>query len=237
MARTKDPHAAAIKAWETRGRAVRGSGSEPIASGGDFGAIGLADLGKVLESQWTGRDREEIDGAVQILRHEIRSLQIPDTATDGLSHIFVTSEVKIREFSHDPAEPAMGVYLPGVVPMVVLNAKDIVRRRADVSADTIAHEVGHHAHLSKLTDRTAAEWAVLSRHGANCRLSNGGRLNTTEHFADAFAAYAQHRVPYGRVRLKDLEPKTAEFMERLWRTPSMWRPNRTTLYNDERANG
>src|SRR5512144_2843316 len=40
MARTKDPHAAALKAWETRGRAQETAGGAPTQLRGDFAREG-----------------------------------------------------------------------------------------------------------------------------------------------------------------------------------------------------
>jgi len=86
------------------------------------------------------------------------------------------------------------------------------------NAVEVLHEVGHHVHLSKLSDESSKEWSEISNKGNNCRVSSYGRTNTGEHFAEAFQKFSLGGA--NRARLGKLEPKTHAFMARLWKNPS-----------------
>ena len=80
------------------------------------------------------------------------------------------------------------------------------------AAGTVFHEVGHHVHVSKMTDAAAAEWQGISSNGDNCRISNYGRTDTGEHFAEAYRYYASGR----QLSLRTHEPATHTFMQRVF---------------------
>jgi HK97 family phage portal protein len=106
----------------------------------------------------------------------------------------------------------------------------IIVQPKHMSRNTPIHELGHHVHMAKVTAETSNEWAALSHDGKACKISNYGRTNAGEHFAEAFRNYADTRSPSKpgflapREWLKKVEPNTHAFMAKLWSTPSMWLP-------------
>lgn len=184
------------------------------------------------------RSREKVAAH---LREGLRDLDLPDAVLDGLTGIEICFEnqlavpVGLLVRSQDEGLPIKGFYT-GEQRKAQLNATyfadpwiydDADRKPREVVSKTAAHEMGHHAHLSKLGAQAALEWERLSAGGSLCRISDYGRTNTTEHFAEAFASYARPGAGGGgmnRKALKALEPKAYAFMERLWRDKSMWQP-------------
>jgi len=196
------------------------------------------------------RSREKVAAH---LREGLRDLDLPDAVLDGLTGIEICFENQLAVpagllvRSQDEGLPIKGFYT-GAQRKAQLNATyfadpwiydDADRKPREVEArlaaeggdrvvsKTAAHEMGHHAHLSKLGAQAALEWERLSAGGSLCRISDYGRTNTTEHFAEAFASYARPGAGGGgmnRKALKALEPKAYAFMERLWRDKSMWQP-------------
>jgi hypothetical protein len=89
----------------------------------------------------------------------------------------------------------------------------------------LAHEIGHHVHLSLLTRSAADEWANISNSGASARISGYAKENTGEHFAEAYKAYFGGRDRPGgnydsgwrhtRDNLSRDEAKAYAFMQRL----------------------
>ena len=57
------------------------------------------------------------------------------------------------------------------------------------SAWGLAHEIGHHVHLSRMTAKACDEWANISNSAKTAGLSQYERNNTGEHFAEAYKAY------------------------------------------------
>jgi predicted Zn-dependent protease with MMP-like domain len=80
------------------------------------------------------------------------------------------------------------------------------------------HEIGHYVHLGKLSIKAANEWNGLSQNGQTARISSYARTNTTEHFAEAYRAYAEGG--FQREKLATYEPKSYQFMTRLFTAPA-----------------
>jgi len=259
MARTKDPHGASVKSWETRARNAGGGGV--VQSRGDFAqemtGVGKArpeDVSKLIDitndlgpgeisfEQFAGRadgpsDRSQ-EKVAAYLREGLRDLDLPDAVLDGLAVIEINLEGQMGAELGE-ARDVKGFYT-GEQRRIQLNATyfaeqiyDADRKPREAVSKTAAHEMGHHAHLSKLGAQAALEWERLSRGGSLCRISSYGRTNTTEHFAEAFASYSRPGAGGGGVNrkaLKALEPKAFAFMERLWRDQSMWQPKGQSEY-------
>lgn len=89
----------------------------------------------------------------------------------------------------------------------------------------VLHEVGHYVHLGKLSKKAANEWNRISDNGNNAKISSYARTNTTEHFAEAYRAFAENSTSLrssagSRQVLLTLEPKAYAFMERVFSNPS-----------------
>ena len=100
-------------------------------------------------------------------------------------------------------------------------------------AYVLAHEIGHHVHIAKLTNEAAEQWAALSRDGDAALISAYARMNRGEHFAEAYRAYA--RGGEHRRKLKNLEPASYKFMQRLFRpsgTPDIMPSGFYTSYDE-----
>src|SRR5262249_20157118 len=54
---------------------------------------------------------------------------------------------------------AYGVYTPATQEIIMSSNKDNI---SVIGGNVVAHEVGHHVHLAKLTDGAAAEWEKIS---------------------------------------------------------------------------
>jgi hypothetical protein len=166
----------------------------------------------------------------------MRDLEIPRQALDGIPSIAITSEKEFAWYTtdqgrkYDPSHNAPAGDYQGMTKQVRVNSTHYALRltpregttRAEHVANTIAHEVGHNAHLSKISDSAAVEFSKLSYNGQKCKITSYGTDSTAEHFAEAFKHYA--RPGKMRERLKDLEPETHAFMQRLWGSPGMWQP-------------
>jgi len=254
MARTNDPSAATKKAWLTRARA--GDGGGVVQQRGDF-RVGIQKVGRAtpitdlishsngagdsqqrhrdpddlpLEQPLSQRERDLQTKTDRFLRDGLGPLDLPAGVTDGLSGIKLCTEREMGRF------PPAGDY-NHITRTIRLNtgyfgqmvSDDPDGKPADRTAKVAAHEMGHHVHLSNLSDAAALEWDGLSVGGSNCVLSSNGRKNSKEHFAEAFAAYAHPRwregqavARFNRGYLEGGEPKSFAFMARLWRDPTMW---------------
>jgi len=262
MARTKDPHGASVKSWETRARNAGGGGV--VQSRGDFAqamtGVGKArpeDVSRLIDitkdfaagdisfEEFAGgkadRSDDKQEKVTAYLREGLRDRDLPDAVLDGLAGIEINTEGQMGAWVHsldpDVLARVKGLYT-GETRTVHLNSTQplfAADRKGEEVATSATHEMGHHAHLSKISDRAALEWARLSPDGYSCAISAHGRTNRTEHFADAFAAYANPGAGrLNRSDLKKLEPKTFAFMERLWRDKTMWQPKGQADFHPQR---
>jgi len=151
-----------------------------------------------------------------LVRTQMRTL--PPGHLDGLQSVsFVEhSYVQARSAAHDnKVIDALGVYSPTNHDIVLSSNKDNI---AVIGGNTIAHEVGHHVHMAKLTDEAAAEWEGISNNGQHALISAYAQTNQGEHFAEVYRAYQQGGDK--RAKLKNLEPASYKFMASLNRTDS-----------------
>jgi hypothetical protein len=85
------------------------------------------------------------------------------------------------------------------------------------ASSTMAHEVGHHVHLSLLTHDAAERWnridAATPRGGS--RISAYASANTTEHFAEAYRAWHDQSQGAFREKLAMVSPSVHAFMSDL----------------------
>lgn len=126
---------------------------------------------------------------------------------DGLEEVRFTN----KQYIGTIGGAALGLYTPG------LNRIDISAGVDDervIGGNTVLHEIGHHVHLAKLTNQAATEWGDISKRGTTAKISAYAKTNQAEHFAEAYRAYSSG----GRDRenLKNLEPQSYKFMERLF---------------------
>jgi hypothetical protein len=110
---------------------------------------------------------------------------------------------------------AYGIYTPATQDIVMSSNKDNI---AVIGGNVVAHEVGHHVHLYKLTDAGAAEWEKISEGGQHALISAYARTNQGEHFAEAYRAYEQGGNK--RAALKNLEPASYKYMMSLHKESS-----------------
>lgn len=254
MARTKDPTAATLKSWETRRRnqekaaGIRtrsqpSGGGDVVQQRGDFGVAtsGRAAVAAIVRTAGHFAAREVVDDGIKML-------SLPVEAVLGLTEIRLESQsnmtrpATIRGGIRVPERVALGGYAADLM-RAGINADALIREgglrsKPARAARTLSHEIGHHAHLSRLSDAAAAEWASISKNGKNCEVTSYGMKNTTEHFAEAFSHYAQpdpflDHAPR-RAWLKRAEPEAYAFMERLWTDKSMWRAGGHAEYNRRR---
>jgi len=279
MARTKNPHAATVKAWETRRRNEK---ADPVAPKGDYGAEvarvsglplasadelasavtipdatpGSAATGPVIPTITEIRQQDRIEEAVKA---GLALQDVPRVALDGLAggiQILPTRAFLAPQELFPPRLPSGDYSLHHL--RVRVNAGRLLRldeqgyegeyaqpgspsdRLQRAAGKLVMHEIGHHAYLSRLTDAAAIEWSKISMNGWTCHVTEYGRKNSTEHFSEAFAAYAQPDAKqafqqFHRDHLKAVSPEAHAFMERLWRTPSMWMPNGKASPKPDRA--
>jgi hypothetical protein len=235
VAKTKNPHEAALKSWETRRKSraewgpaqqrgdwKAGSGrsapSAPLPLAGD---VAVTQPAKLMTFQ-------ENDGKAAIgrIKKRLKDFEIPKKALDSLAGVSVVPEVWMKALAAEH-EGAVGLYRPA--------EKTISLSSEWGAANDLAHEIGHHVHLSKLSDEAVSEWADISKNGQEAHISSYAQTNVTEHFAEAFAAYAEAKRSIGaslRKQLQYSEPKAFAFMERLFKTPSMWLPDGKTETRD-----
>jgi len=142
---------------------------------------------------------------------KIETENIPEEHLDGLERIDFTSNqfVLTREASGEISE-AYGVYTPSERTITLASNADNI---SVFGGGTAIHEIGHHVHLSRLTDEGAAEWARISRGGQAAFISAYAQTNQGEHFAEAYRAY--QRGDNHRKKLKALEPTSYKFMRGL----------------------
>ena len=145
----------------------------------------------------------------------------PGVRIPALSWDLVTG-VEVRPAKAYPKKGVTGFYQPDK------NRVNVIAQDNHLSRNTPIHELGHHVHMAKISDAASNEWAALSKGGKACKISNYGKTNTGEHFAEAFRNYADTTQPSKpgfqapREWLKKQEPAVYSFMERLWSNPSMW---------------
>lgn len=79
---------------------------------------------------------------------------------------------------------------------------------------TTFHEIGHHVHLTKLTNEAAREWGKISRTTPKYgRVTSYAGKNHAEHFAETYGHW--HTSAESREHLRATEPAAYAFMERL----------------------
>lgn len=188
---------------------------------------------------------------VSMIGRVVGKYDVPEAALDGLRSIEVSAqwEMAVHIGPDGKKHPFVGMDVDyrdmlgdyqGAIAKVRISAMNFANKKIapwdkrdpnevieDSLGKTLFHEIGHHAHQAKLTNEAAAEWEEISQGGTTCLLGQYGRTNTTEHFAEAFAAFArrgEHHAGYQKSVLEELEPEAYAFMERLWKTPSMWKP-------------
>jgi hypothetical protein len=110
---------------------------------------------------------------------------------------------------------AAGTYDPATKVITLSSNKDNVNV---YGRNVAAHEVGHHVHMAKLTDKAATEWNKISEGGQHARISAYARTCQGEHFAEAYRAY--YNGGHARAALKNLEPASYKFMASLNRSGS-----------------
>jgi hypothetical protein len=257
MARTKNPHAAAIKSWDTRRKgAVAGTGAAGLVSEPDTAEVELGVPGyinhKITTMHLHAEDKARQRWIAQQARAGLDLQRFPKGATDGIKSILCLPKRAMAgpDGSNGDADyngETMGIRvdIDGNTEYRPFVGNPELQKRG--LGKLLAHEIGHHVLLSRLTNKAAREWFDISLWhmpearkpmvpGANCRLSQYGGQNVSEHFAEAFAAFAQPdpSKAYGkfdRETLKRLEPRTYAFMERLWNDRSMWRPDGESEYH------
>lgn len=191
--------------------------------------------------QWTPEYRFGSDTQVPLIiepgntswlaRMELEDAKLPASHTDGLDTVGFTENTLIGYRKSDGTiGEAYGIY-------------SIERRRITLASNadnihvyggaTLLHEIGHHVHIAKLTNEAAEQWAALSRDGDAALISAYARMNRGEHFAEAYRAYA--RGGEHRRKLKNLEPASYKFMQRLFRpsgTPDIMPSGFYTSYDE-----
>jgi hypothetical protein len=154
-----------------------------------------------------------------LVRHELLEANLPPLHYDGLVEIqFGDPGQWIKAGVGGQVVDAAGRYSPAThVIQLAMNAP----RGGNIQVfggHTVLHEIGHHVHISKLTNEAADEWQTISGNGQNARISAYAQTNRGEHFAEAYRAYA---AGGGKRRaLKNLEPTSYAFMQRLMRPNS-----------------
>lgn len=144
---------------------------------------------------------------------EMELAEIPDHHLDGLRRIEFHENAPIP--NRRTTGGAIGVYDPEArLIRLASNADNI----AVYGGRTLYHEVGHHVHLSRLTDEAAREWNAISDAGRNARVSAYARTNQGEHFAEAYREYLKGGS--NRAMLKRLEPRSYKFMQSLMKRGS-----------------
>lgn len=227
-----DRHAAAVKAWETRRRAQQGDKKETVQLRGDYGAAASPALPRAkiatvstapieaflrgdARARWKGQDQAAMSQAAHTVQQALGRIELPGPVADKLDlRVASTSYLGLAGLPDN----TLGAYSVGAA---IINA-DKINADPLKAEHATGHEIGHHAHMSKITDAASAEWAKISNHGLRCRVSEYGMQSTTEHFAEVFALYS---IPGAREELRVKEPAAHAFMERLWRDKSMWRPD------------
>lgn len=256
-----DYSARAKKAWETRHRNLQAQGSSAVQGKGDWVERGagpgirraeadeMSHLVVTHDQHDTSFEREAKAKVAAKIKEAFRDMDVPASALDGLATIRSTIMFQ---------KAYQGEYR-GETLTVNINADSFYDKGGwqdfgegspvQTIGKTVAHEMGHHVHLSKLSDIAANEWARLSDNGRTCKISAYGRTNTTEHFAETFAAYAHstftrqdergglRNSQFTRGTLKMLEPEVYAFMERLWSDRSMWRQDGEVEYRRRRITG
>jgi hypothetical protein len=129
---------------------------------------------------------------------------LPKEHLDGLRTVFVTERLDRPNWvgSHNSQESLIRIRPRETAGLGWYSIKG-----------TVDHEVGHHVHMTRMTDEAAAEWKQLSNDGRNARISAYARSNQSEHFAEAYRAY--HAGGVDSSKLKHYEPRAHEFMTRL----------------------
>lgn len=207
-----------------KGRGGGGGGDAPRAGGASPADLEPASGAPMelkpfssFDPKLGGADRMAATIAFTKAVYDDPAVKIPKLAWDGVKGL----QVRLEE-AYKPG--VTGYYQPDKERVNI-----IAQKKGHLSRNTPIHELGHHVHMAKLTDAAHNEWAELSNGGKACKISNYGRTNTGEHFAEAFRNYADTAEPKGkpgflapREWLKKQEPATYSFFERLYSDPSMW---------------
>lgn len=144
---------------------------------------------------------------------EMELKEIPEHHVDGLERIEFEEKVLIP--SAGTSGGAYGVYYPDLRTIRMASNADNIHV---YGGRTLFHEVGHHVHMSRLTDAAAKEWNSISDGGKNARISAYARTNQGEHFAEAYRQYL--KGGNDRAALKRLEPRAYRFMQSLMKKGS-----------------
>jgi SPP1 gp7 family putative phage head morphogenesis protein len=163
-------------------------------------------------------DHKAKQAAALLYLAALRDGGMPVSHVDGLKYV----ETKDAGFLHYPGqekERAGGFY--NIQGRFIV----IAEHMSTGARWGLAHEIGHHVHLSRLTNEAAKQWADISRSATTCRISDYGKHNTGEHFAEAYKAYfggmdrpggtRESGYMHTRERLSSLEPKAYSFMQML----------------------
>lgn len=167
-----------------------------------------------------------------LIKGALDEAKLPDLHYDGLAKINFREGELIPAQSQGKVVEAYGIYDSNTREITLAsNARsqtdDLFNRLGTgnihvIGGATILHEIGHHVHLAKLTDRVAEDWESISQNGKTAGISAYARTNRGEHFAEAYRAYA--KGGNARARLRNLEPGAYQFMTRLFRDPKMYLP-------------
>lgn len=147
----------------------------------------------------------------------IRDAKLPETHTDGLGQIRFVEQSYIK--ATNPAGQSVDAYGTYDPRTKVINLSSNADNIALIGGAVVLHEMGHHVHLSKITDEASREWAGISRNGESCRISAYGRTNQGEHFSEAYRLYA--RGGTYRAKLRNAEPDSYKFMAKIFKGKGM----------------
>ncbi len=200
-----------------------GHAGRPGAVGGSGEGGGKLGNGGAPSPRLVGSGGTSQRLTAQRITSTLRSTELPKGAATGMK------KIEIHDNLDTPKDVAAGLSTAGWYDAWGKNAGVLKINGADPdNATEVLHEIGHHVHLAKLDSASSDEWASISRKGKAARISAYARTNTGEHFSEAFQAYA--RGGAHREKLRKLEPKTHNFMSRLWKTP---RYSRTKISQGE----
>jgi hypothetical protein len=152
-----------------------------------------------------------------VVKNQLSDADLPISHTDGLGSIAFNEDDLIRGRFTTDITGAYGMYDPRSKVITLASNADNVHV---IGAETVIHEIGHHVHLSRITDDAATIWADISKNGTRALISNYAKSNQGEHFAEAYRAYA--RGDRYRKTLKNLEADSYRFMTILFRSNSKY---------------
>jgi HK97 family phage portal protein len=134
---------------------------------------------------------------------------------DGLGKTVSHQDGKLLTSGRRGSRGAHGLYHPvtGEIRLSAQSLPDAHGRVYTIANGTLAHELGHHVHMQRMTDAAADEWAAISKKGKTARVSAYARTSTGEHFCEAYRAW--HSGEAGQKTLRDLEPEAYAYMKKL----------------------